>query len=370
MTQGAGGRVELVWYKGIAALCDRRFPDEFPDGITYSPVPVYAGALWSSRLPENLISNPSIGTRIHEGDLVWVRLSWLKSFVRQILPRVPSNFILLTGDSDTSVPAEIGPIAREILNCDRVLHWYTQNHDGSMPQERISPLPIGIDFHTLSERRFWGENVSSPLEQEQLLVSIAQRLPGVPYRIRKVYADFAWQRGFGMVHHRRYHPLQGTAFHEDRRQVTKRLRKNNLVYCQNSSLPRREMWRRRGEYAFVVSPHGMGLDCLRTWESLALGHIVLVPSSSLDPLFANLPVIPVRSWDEITPENLEKWISRYPRGASDHPKLRTSYWVDEMRASTQETAPRSLVTPESFAANCGGSTSGMAGAFSKRAGDV
>ena len=36
--------VELVWNKGIARLCDRRIPDEFPDGHTYTPVPTLAGA--------------------------------------------------------------------------------------------------------------------------------------------------------------------------------------------------------------------------------------------------------------------------------------------------------------------------------------
>ena len=36
--------VELVWNKGIARLCDRRIPDEFPDGLTYRHVPSLAGA--------------------------------------------------------------------------------------------------------------------------------------------------------------------------------------------------------------------------------------------------------------------------------------------------------------------------------------
>jgi len=69
------------------------------------------------------------------------------------------------------------------------------------------------------------------------------------------------------------------------------------------------MWRARGEYAFVLSPHGVGLDCHRTWEALALGHIVLVPSSPLDSLYAGLPVIPIRDWNEIAPQQLNAWSS-------------------------------------------------------------
>src|SRR5437867_10711501 len=90
----AGSDVRLVWNKGVAALCDRRIPDEFPDGRSYSPVPVLAGALSSSKLPDNLISPPSAYCNIRDGELVWVRLSWLKSFIKQLLPLVKAKFVL------------------------------------------------------------------------------------------------------------------------------------------------------------------------------------------------------------------------------------------------------------------------------------
>jgi hypothetical protein len=334
MDQLAGQRVELVWNRGIAALCDRRFPDEFPDGKSYSPVPAHAGALWSSRLPDDLIADPSAGCKIGEGNLVWVRLSWLKSFVRQVLPLVKAHFVLVTGDSDSCVPSELGSEARAVLKCPKVVHWYTQNYDGSAPAERISPLPIGIDFHVLSERAFWGEEVSSPPEQELALVSIGKNLPPLQARHKRVYVDFGWQRGFGL-RRRFFHPLQGTRFQESRRQLVNKLRQNEWVYVQAAPLPRSEMWRRRGEYAFVLSPHGWGLDCHRTWEALALGHIVLVPSSSLDGLYADLPVVPVKGWSEITPKNLENWLSMHRNGGANHEKLRSSYWVNRMRSRAE-----------------------------------
>jgi hypothetical protein len=325
-----GQRVEIIWNKGIAALCDRRFPDEFPDGKTYTPIPTYAGALWSSRLPDNLIADPSAGCKIGDGELVWVRLSWLRSFVRQILPLVKANFILVTGDSDSCVPSELGRETRAVLECSRVMHWYTQDYDASGPPEKFSPIPIGVDFHMISEKAVWGENVSFPLEQERAIVSAAKALPPLLARQPRVYIDFGWQRGFGL--YRRFHPLEGTIFHESRRRIAKRLRGNARVYCQSGPLPRREMWRRRGEYVFVLSPHGMGLDCHRTWEALALGHIVLTPSSSLDPLYVDLPVVALKSWSEITPENLERWMAQYSNGGSNQEKLRSSYWVNEMRS--------------------------------------
>ncbi len=85
--------VELVWNKGIARLCDRRIPDEFPDGLTYTPVAKLAGAGISADLPGDVISDPACHADIREGEIVWVRLSWLPSFVRQVLPLVRARFV-------------------------------------------------------------------------------------------------------------------------------------------------------------------------------------------------------------------------------------------------------------------------------------
>ena len=325
-------KTQLVWNKGIAALCDCRFPDEFPDGQKYVSVPDLAGALFSSALPDNLIPASSLQYGIRDGELVWVRLSWLRSFIRQVLPLAQSRFVLVTGDSDSCVPGELGSEARKILESPKVIRWFAQNYDGSYAPDRISPVPIGIDFHMLAERPIWGENAASPAQQEEVLQSVRSSLAPVKNRTPKVYVDFAWQRGFGLLNYRRYHPLRGTKFRESRRKIVQNVRKNESVICQTRPLPRTEMWRERGRYAFVLSPHGMGLDCHRTWEALALGHIVLVPSSSLDPLFAGLPVIPIKSWDDINPENVEAWLALYADGQETNEKLGSRYWINRMRS--------------------------------------
>lgn len=331
--QMARPAVELVWNKGIAALCDRRIPDEFPNGRDYFPVSTLAGAMASSRLPDNLISNAERFRDVQDGELIWVRLSWLPSLIEQVLPLIQARFILVTGDSDSCVPSELKFQARVILECPKVAHWFTQNYDGSMAAEKISPLPIGIDFHMQAERPTWGEPVSSPTLQEETLQSVRQGLAPVRDRIQKVYVDFAWQQGFGLFHYRRFHPLRGTQFHDNRRRIARKLCGNETVFCQPGPLPRTQMWRERGRYAFVLSPHGMGLDCHRTWEALALGHIVLVPSSSLDTLYTGLPVVAFKSWSDITPQNLKTWLSLYPEAGETSEKLTSSYWIQRMRAT-------------------------------------
>jgi hypothetical protein len=339
--------VELVWNKGIASQCDRRIPDEFPDGRTYCPVPTLAGVFSSPKLPDNLISEPAAYTNVRDGELIWVRVSWLRSFVKQVLPLVKSKFVLVTADSDSSVPSELVPEARSILGHRNILHWYAQNCDGSMAPERISPIPIGVDLHSLGERPIWGERQSTPFEQEQALQSIRKCLPRLENRIPKVYVDFAWQPRPSLrdylrlppLRHRLFHPLNSTRFREARQQIAKKVRRNALVYCQTGSLPRNELWRARGEFAFVLSPHGMGLDCHRTWEALALGHIVLVPSSGLNRLYDGLAVVILKSWSDITVQNLQQWLSLHRDWDGVHEKLRNSYWIRKMGAMTNEPTP-------------------------------
>ena len=328
--------VELVWNKGIAAACDWRVPDEFPHGEPYSPHPTLAGALWSKRLPDSLIADPSAFAAVREGDLIWVRLAWLRSFVRQALPIIQSRFTLVTADSDSSVPAELGDEAHAILSSPKVLHWFTQNHDGSAP-DRISPIPIGIDFHTLAQAPLWGESVSTPVQQERVLRSVRDGVPPLRERIPRVYMDFGWKPGFGFFHYRRFHPLAGARSSKLRPRVAWDLRRHPLVERQPRPLPRTEMWRRRGAYAFVLSTPGMGLDCHRTWEALALGHIVLVPPSSLDTMYESLPVRILRSWADINQENLRAWQTAYSAGPFE--KLTTKYWIDEIRSRERYNRP-------------------------------
>jgi hypothetical protein len=298
-------------------------------------VPALAGARISSELPADLIADPRRYADIRDGEIVWVRLSWLPSFVRQVLPLVRGRFVLATGDSDSSVPSQLAELAWPILASPNVIRWFAQNHDGASP-ERLAPLPIGIDFHTLAERPGWGESATSPAGQEAALAAIGSRLPPLERRSPHLYIDFARARylDFGWARPiRRDAPPTAARLPESRRAIVRKLKRLDAVVCQRARLARSEMWRRRGRYAAVLSPHGGGLDCHRTWEALALGHLVVLPSSALDPLFQGLPVVPVPSWDDVTGENLARWL-RSSRVHAWAGPLTSRHWVERMRSVT------------------------------------
>jgi hypothetical protein len=60
---------------------------------------------------------------------------------------------------------------------------------------------------------------------------------------------------------------------------------------------------------FAAAPRGNGLDTHRLWESLYLGSYPIVKTSFLDSLYADLPVVIIEDWSQVTEEFLkEKYI--------------------------------------------------------------
>ncbi len=312
----------LVWNKGIAARCDRRVPDEFPDGHTYSPVPTLAGENVTAGRPD-LIEEPEQHADIGGGELVWVRGSWLRAFVEQVVPLVQGDFVLVTGDSDSSMPSSAPSLAEALLRCRHLVHWYTQDHDGTGPRDRISPIPIGLDLHSLGERPLWGEEIATPAAQEAQLLAIAASLPPVSERDPRLHLEAQWSSHVSP-------PPPGARLPQTRAQVAAALRDEAYVVA-DPVLVRSELWRRRGRCAVSVSPHGNGLDCHRTWEGLVLGQVVIVPSSSIDPLFEGLRVVPVSSWSACTQGNVRRWVAELAELPHPAPALTSDHWIERMR---------------------------------------
>ena len=94
------------------------------------------------------------------------------------------------------------------------------------------------------------------------------------------------------------------------------------------------VWGLFASYAVVASPMGMGLDCHRTWEALALGCIVLLQDQPPARLMQRmgLPVVMVRAdaWESITLAQLRRWVDEHaPRGHA--PWLSRRWWLRSLR---------------------------------------
>lgn len=80
---------------------------------------------------------------------------------------------------------------------------------------------------------------------------------------------------------------------------------------------------------------GAGLDCHRTWESLAMGAIPIVLNNTLLPLYDGLPVMVVNNWTEVNEKLLENFqLNMLYKFNSDgfawKPRFWLRYWISNI----------------------------------------
>ena len=253
------------------------------------------------------------------GSTIYVCGSAVPHFIQDIAPQIPFGYILVSGDCDETVPIDLftsDENFNQFINSSNLIHWFSQNCVLTS-HPKLSQIPIGLDYHTLSERDHeWG-NKTTPLNQEKLLQTVASKAKLLDERICKAYANFQF--------------LMTTKFGSDRVNSINQVPKE-LVYYEPTKIKRLNTWVNQSKYAFVLSPHGNGLDCHRTWEALALGCIPIVKTSPLDSLYDDLPILIVKEWSDVTQELLNKIIEEYKTKQFNLEKLKLNYWIKKINS--------------------------------------
>jgi hypothetical protein len=304
---GAFEPTRWVWSRGLGLSCDHDGGSLFVRGQRGARAPLRFDARDFEQ--------------VKDGDLVWTRLIALPQFLEEAMPRITGRFALLTGDEDWSIPGSFAD-SQALLDSPKLIYWFSQNLDAAAVHPKLRALPIGLDFHTISNGPRWGHEQATPAEQEAELDSLRAQMPPTEDRLLLAHADFHFNK------------RKDQTWGDDRDSVQRALEANSSVVFQQNKLKRIELWREKTRYAFVVSPHGNGLDCHRTWESLVLGNIVIVKRSSIDALYEGLPVVIVDDWREISPRNLQRWHAEHAsafRQPAVNERLTNRYWIERAR---------------------------------------
>ena len=252
---------------------------------------------------------------IKDGDSIYICSSALSDFVNRVLPNIQAKFVLVTGDSDSPIPA--GALSSRdfdlLINDSRLIVWYSQNLVFSPKEhQKLQFLPIGLDYHTMANNEmYWGPR-TSPKKQEEELFAVAKKTRPLVERKPTAYTTFHF------------------AIHRGSRQQAYNEIPQDLVYYEPNQVSRLESWNRQIEFAFVVSPPGEGLDCHRTWEALCLGCIPIMISTPLDDMFEGLPVLIVKAWSDVTRELLNRTLAEYELKEWSLDKLQLKYWIDRI----------------------------------------
>lgn len=249
----------------------------------------------SKRLPDTFPTK--------DGESIYIHSTALDRFSKEMLPHINVKFVLYSGDSDMTVPDDCSDVAIAILSNSNLICWYAQNCTKT-DNPKLIQLPIGLDLHTLAKRNHeWGPQQSLESQIQDILNLKSQ----TSQRQNKCYANFQF--------------LLWTRYAQDRKDAIAKIPKD-LVFYEPRKVPRKITWNNMIQYKYVISPHGNGLDCHRTWEALILGCIPIVKTSPLDKMFEGLPVLIVKDWSDITQELLDKFVHDTTR----MDKLQRNYW--------------------------------------------
>ena len=234
---------------------------------------------------------------VQRGDIIFVKTDWdyLECFFTKHHPKIQHPYVLLTHNSDHSAP---GPF-RVYLDSPLILAWFAQNIEGE-PHSKLYHLPIGI------ANRCWEHGNPAVFWHWLSKAQNKQR----PYLC---YLNFA-----------------PSTYPEERGPVWDLFAQQ--AWCKTAQRTRLPSYLQDlSRSQFVISPRGNGLDCHRTWEALLMGAIPIVRTSSLDPLFAELPVLIVEDWNVISESFLNQQLEliKHKTYASD--KLFIHYWIKEIR---------------------------------------
>lgn len=194
-----------------------------------------------------------------------------------------NDFVLITHNSDENIVDDKNPAISQIVQCDKLVKWYTQNL--GIVNNKIHFLPIGIANqqweHGAHFKHFY-ENLYTPNKDA--------------YQIRKkeksVYFFFE------------------ISTNKIQRQDCYDSLINKIPFL-NKICPM-DNFKRLSDYEYCLCPEGNGLDTHRFWEALYLNCVPIVIRNPLIDIIkntTNLPMVILNSWQDLHINELPRYDS-------------------------------------------------------------
>lgn len=239
---------------------------------------------------------------VKDGDIIFIKGNdyYLSKFFTNIHPQIKARYALLSHNSDASVPGTYAGY----LDDDKLLVWFGCNTE--MPNhKKMFSIPIG-SMATLNKR--------IPSNSEELLGQVLIEIQnGKIQKTNLIYLNV-------YVKNNPVERSKVVAIFKDKKFCHKITPKPYVEYLRDMAT-----------YKFVISPHGAGLDCHRTWEALLLGCIPIVKKSCLDVLYEGLPVLIVDDWNQVTEDFLEQKYQEMSQQKYQLDRLYIDYWIRLIR---------------------------------------
>lgn len=257
--------------------------------------------------------------KMNDYDTVYFSNLTLRKVYKQLYTIIKKPFILVTGEGDCECPNQLFETDaefNEFLQWDKLKHWFCQNSLVRHP--KITLIPLGLDYHTMmyySHIRGDRGPKMTPTEQEAQIMALRRTMRPFWERIPACYGNFQF--------------LTRTKYGSDRTDAIAKILPNTIYYdCKHERV---QTFINQTAFAFVPSPFGQDYECIRTWEALCLGCIVIIKSCPLDGLYEGLPVVIIQDWSEVTSDFLQKTLIEYKekhlKNEFKYEKLHKHYWM-------------------------------------------
>lgn len=243
---------------------------------------------------------------VRYGDTVYLTSYVVAEFFALVHSKIKAPYILVTSNSDLPNPGS----SAAYLADPKILAWFGINCDIDISATKFVPIPIGL------ANNYWKHGNTAILASVQKASKTVpkQHLLGLNFSIwtnsqeRKAAYEAFEAKAFCKI----FLDKNGIGFQKYQSYL------NDMASCK-----------------FIISPHGNGLDCHRTWEALILGVIPVVKSSTLDPLYRDLPVLIVNNWSEVSADFLEQQYISMQAKHYNLDKIYFSYWENLIRQTQQ-----------------------------------
>lgn len=233
---------------------------------------------------------------VKNGNTIFVKTQFLDKFFKTVHPSIQAKYILVTHNSDLHIPGGFA----QYLDDPKIIAWFGLNLlDFQHP--KMHPIPIGL------ANQYWPHGNIHTVQTMQNKISSFRRTI-------LLYMNF-----------------QAWTFPSEREMVANMFK--DKPYCVVAKPKAFEAYLvDLAQSVFVLSPRGIGSDCHRTWESLWMGAVPIVKTSSLDPLFENLPVLIVNDWNEIDEEFLQKKYQEMSSKTYQMERVYSEYWLKRIES--------------------------------------
>ncbi len=238
--------------------------------------------------------------KVERGDTVFVGMSYLNYFLKEILPHLNVPIVLVTSNGEGTVDDRY----LDVLELAQIGAWFGRNMTLIHPKARC--IPLGVCWNQMPNDRRYHEILKIALDQLTVEDFFKPKQTAIYLNI--------WRPS---------HPI--------REQVYRHF--SNLAECKvvQRRLQFREYFQDLANARFVISPRGVNIDCYRTWEALIAGSIPVVESEGIDGLYEGLPVIIAQNLTSVTNEFLNEEFEKMRKQNYNLAKLRADFWLAKIK---------------------------------------